>query len=62
MKIYNKVDLKLLKDKTNLEVLEKNIATLTKDNAIKDIKIEMLENDLADLMLEILGGSKNGLV
>lgn len=56
MKIYNKVDLKLLKDKTNLEVLEKNIATLTKDNAIKDIKIEMLENDLADLMLEILGG------
>lgn len=56
MKIYNKVDLKLLKDKTNLEVLEKNIATLTKDNAIKDMKIEMLENDLADLMLEILGG------
>lgn len=56
MKIYNKVDLKLLKDKTSLEVLEKNIATLTKDNAIKDIKIEMLENDLADLMLEILGG------
>lgn len=56
MKIYNKVDLKLLKDKTSLEVLEKNIATLTKDNALKDIKIEMLENDLADLMLEILGG------
>lgn len=56
MKIYNKVDLELLKDKVSLEALEKNIATLTKDNAIKDIKIEMLENDLADLMLEILGG------
>lgn len=56
MKIYNKVDLDLLKDKTTLESLEKNIATLTKDNAIKDMQIESLENDLADLMLEILGG------
>lgn len=56
MKFYNKVDLELLKDKISLEALEENIATLTKDNAIKDIKIEMLENDLADLMLEILGG------
>lgn len=56
MQFYNKVDLELLKDKTTLESLEKNIASLTKDNAIKDIKIEMLENDLADLMLEILGG------
>lgn len=56
MKIYNKVDLELLKDKTSLEALEENIATLTKDNAIKDMQIESLESDLADLMLEILGG------
>ena len=56
MKIFNKVDLQELKDKTTLESLEKNNAILLKDNAIKDIKIEMLENDLADLMLEILGG------
>lgn len=56
MKIYNKVDLELLKDKVSLEALEENIATLTKDNAIKDMQIEGLENDLADLMLEILGG------
>lgn len=56
MKIYNKIDLELLKDKVSLEALEENIATLTKDNAMKDMKIEMLENDLADLMLEILGG------
>lgn len=56
MKIYNKVDLELLKDKASLEALEENIATLTKDNAIKDMQIESLENDLADLMLEILGG------
>ena len=62
MKFYNKVDLELLKDKISLEALEENIATLTKDNAIKDIKIEMLENDLADLKLEILGANKNGLV
>lgn len=56
MQFYNKVDLELLKDKTTLESLEKNIANLTKDNAIKDIQIEALESDLADLMLEILGG------
>lgn len=56
MKIYNEIDLDLLKDKTSLEALEENIATLTKDNAIKDMQIEALENDLADLMLEILGG------
>ena len=40
MKFYNKVDLELLKDKISLEALEENIATLTKDNAIKDIKID----------------------
>lgn len=56
MKIYNEIDLDLLKDKASLEALEENIATLTKDNAIKDMQIEGLENDLADLMLEILGG------
>lgn len=53
MKIFNKVDLQELKDKTTLESLEKNNAILLKDSAIKEIKIEVMEMDIADIMFEI---------
>lgn len=58
MKIYNQVDLQELKNRTTLESLEKDNALLLKDNAKKDIKIEILENDIADIMLEIAKGGK----
>ena len=53
MKIFNQVDLQKLKDKTTLETLEKSNAILLKDSAIKDIKIEIMEMDIADIMFEI---------
>ncbi|MGL5713676.1 MAG: hypothetical protein ACRCXT_24050 [Paraclostridium sp.] len=45
-------------DKINEKIfnLEKENADLLLDSAVKDIKIETLENDVADIILEIAGG------
>ncbi|EPZ54697.1 hypothetical protein H477_3837 [[Clostridium] sordellii ATCC 9714] len=44
---------------TRIDILEQENADLLLDSALKDSKIEQLENDLSDLMLEIatIGGN-----
>ncbi|CEK29423.1 hypothetical protein JGS6364_00691 [[Clostridium] sordellii] len=46
-------------NKERLDILEQENADLLLDSALKDSKIEQLENDLSDLMLEIatMGGN-----
>lgn len=54
IEIKPKTDIELLKEKT--EILEKENADLLKDSALKDIRIETVENDMADLIKEMAGG------